>query len=70
MDFSDDGDGVNLDIYTPETIFAVGVTNKRGGSGIGLHTIRYTMENKLSGSISFLGNGVNKYKGATFRLTM
>lgn len=70
VDFSDDGDGVNMDIYTPETIFAVGVTNKRGGSGIGLHTIRYTMENKLSGSISFLGNGVNKYKGATFRLTM
>ena len=70
VDFSDDGDGVNLDIYTPETIFAVGVTNKRGGSGIGLHTIRYTMENKLNGSISFLGNGVNKYKGATFRLTM
>lgn len=70
VDFSDDGDGVNLDIYTPETIFAVGVTNKRGGSGIGLHTIRYTMENKLCGSVSFLGNGVNKYKGATFRLTM
>lgn len=70
VDFSDDGDGVNLDIYTPETIFAVGVTNKRGGSGIGLHTIRYTTENKLCGSVSFLGNGVNKYKGATFRLTM
>ena len=68
MDFSDDGEGVDLNVYTPETIFTVGVTDKRGGAGIGLHTIRFTMENQLNGSVIFAGNGLNGYKGATFRL--
>ena len=68
VDFCDDGYGVDLDIYTPETIFEEGVTNRRGGSGIGLHTIKFTMEEKLRGSIQFLGNGLHGIKGAAFRL--
>lgn len=68
LDFSDNGYGVDLDMYTPESIFNEGVTNKSGGSGIGLSTIRFTMENKLNGSVFFLGNGLHGMKGATFRL--
>lgn len=68
LDFSDNGYGVDLDMYTPESIFNEGVTNKSGGSGIGLSTIRFTMENKLNGSVVFLGNGLHGMKGATFRL--
>ena len=68
LDFSDNGYGVDLDMYTPESIFNEGVTNKSGGSGIGLSTIRFTMENKLNGSVVFLGNGMHGMKGATFRL--
>jgi Signal transduction histidine kinase len=68
VDFCDDGYGVDLDLYTPETIFEEGVTNRRGGSGIGLHTIKFTMEEKLKGRIEFLGNGLYGIKGAAFRL--
>ena len=68
LDFSDDGDGVDLDIYTPESIFNEGVTNRHGGSGIGLSTIRYTMDSKLNGTVSFVGNRLHGMKGATFRL--
>lgn len=68
VDFCDDGYGVDLDIYTPETIFEEGVTNRRGGSGIGLHTIKFTMEEKLRGTIQFLGNGLYGIRGAAFRL--
>ena len=68
LDFSDNGDGVDLDMYTPKSIFNEGVTNKSGGSGIGLSTIRFTMENKLNGCVVFLGNGLHGMKGATFRL--
>jgi sensor histidine kinase regulating citrate/malate metabolism len=68
VDFSDDGSGVNLDEFTSNSIFEEGVTNRRGGSGIGLHTIRYTMEERLNGSVEFIGNGLHNLKGATFRL--
>ena len=68
VDFCDDGYGVDLDTYTPETILEEGVTNRRGGSGIGLHTIKFTMEEKLNGGIEFLGNGLNGISGAAFRL--
>ena len=68
VDFSDDGSGVNLDEFTSNAIFEEGVTNRRGGSGIGLHTIRYTMEERLNGSVEFIGNGLHNLKGATFRL--
>lgn len=68
LDFSDDGDGVDLSIYSPESIFNEGVTNRQGGSGIGLSTIRYTMESRLNGSVIFLGNKLHGMNGATFRL--
>ncbi len=68
LDFSDDGDGVDLNIYSPDSIFDEGVTNKAGGSGIGLSTIRFTMEKKLNGNIIFVGNNCHGMKGATFRL--
>ena len=60
VDFSDNGVGVDLNYYTPESIFEEGVTNRRGGSGIGLSTIRERMRENLNGNID---------TGATFRLT-
>ena len=69
VDFSDDGTGVNLAEFTSDSIFEEGVTNRRGGSGIGLHTVKYTMEERLHGSIEYIGNGLHNLKGATFRLT-
>ena len=68
VDFSDDGSGVDLEEFTSESIFEEGVTNRRGGSGIGLHTVKYTMEERLHGSIEYVGNGLHNQKGATFRL--
>lgn len=70
IDFSDDGDGVDLNRFTPETIFEVGVTNRPGGHGIGLSTIRNTLERDMNGTICFLGNNINKLKGATFRIIL
>ncbi len=69
VDFSDNGVGVDLTMFTPESIFEEGVTNRRGGSGIGLSTIRDRMRESLNGDIVFLGNGRHFEKGATFRLT-
>lgn len=69
VDFSDDGTGVNLNEFTSDSIFEEGVTNRRGGSGIGLHTVKYTMEERLHGAIEYVGNGLHNLKGATFRLT-
>ena len=68
VDFSDDGTGVNLEEFTSSSIFEEGVTNRRGGSGIGLHTVKYTMEERLHGTVEFVGNGLHDLKGATFRL--
>lgn len=68
VDFSDNGDGVDTTIFTPETIFEEGITNRRGGSGIGLSTIKDRMQKELNGDIIFLGNGVHFDTGATFRL--
>ena len=68
VDFSDNGDGVDLDKFTPDTIFEEGVTNRRGGSGIGLSTIKEQMNKNLNGDILFAGNGLHSCKGATFRL--
>lgn len=70
IDFSDDGDGVDLERFTPETIFEVGVTNRPGGHGIGLSTIRDTLKRSMNGTISFLGNNINELKGATFRIIL
>lgn len=69
VDFTDNGDGVDLSQFTPQSIFEEGVTNRRGGSGIGLSTIRDRMRKELNGDIEFLGNGLHFATGATFRLT-
>ncbi|MBQ6962263.1 MAG: ATP-binding protein [Paludibacteraceae bacterium] len=69
VDFSDNGVGVDLNHFTPESIFEEGITNRRGGSGIGLSTIRERMRENLNGNIEFLGNGLHFDSGATFRLT-
>jgi len=68
MDFSDDGAGVDDDLANSNALFEEGVTNRRGGAGIGLHTILYTLKNRLNGSVEFMGNGVNNMQGATFRI--
>lgn len=69
VDFTDNGDGVDLSQFTPQSIFEEGVTNRRGGSGIGLSTIRDRMRKELNGDIEFWGNGLHFTTGATFRLT-
>ena len=69
VDFTDNGVGVDLNAFTPENIFEEGVTNRRGGSGIGLSTIKERMRENLNGDIEFLGNGLYFKTGATFRLT-
>ena len=70
IDFADDGCGVDLTQFTAETIFEEGVTNRRGGSGIGLSTIKEQMKKSLNGDIEFLGNGLHFSTGATFRLIL
>ena len=69
VDFTDNGDGVDLELFTPQSIFEEGITNRRGGSGIGLSTIKDRMNKELNGTIDFLGNGLHFATGATFRLT-
>lgn len=69
VDFTDNGDGVDLELFTSQTIFEEGITNRRGGSGIGLSTIKDRMKKELNGDIIFLGNGLHFTSGATFRLT-
>lgn len=68
MDFSDNGCGVDFSKYTSSSIFEEGVTNRRGGSGIGLSTIRTRMEKDMNGEIQLLENGLYFKHGATFRL--
>lgn len=68
VDFTDNGDGVDLGLFTPQSIFEEGITNRRGGSGIGLSTIKDRMKKELNGDIEFLGNGLYFSTGATFRL--
>ena len=68
VDFTDNGVGVDLEHFTPDSIFEEGVTNRRGGSGIGLSTIKERMKNELNGDIQFVGNGLHFETGATFRL--
>lgn len=68
MDFSDDGMGVDMEMYNPEDLFEEGVTNRSGGSGIGLSTIKRTMKKQLKGNVKFLENGAYNLKGATFEL--
>ena len=69
VDFTDNGKGVDLNTFTSESIFDEGITNRRGGSGIGLSTIRERMKDSINGNIEFVGNGLYFDTGATFRLT-
>lgn len=69
VDFTDNGKGVDLNTFTSESLFEEGITNRRGGSGIGLSTIRERMKDSLNGNIEFVGNGLYFNTGATFRLT-
>ena len=69
IQISDNGDGVDLKRFTKESIFEVGVTNRKEGSGIGLSTVKTLMEDKnIQGKVECLGNGLNDMKGATFQL--
>lgn len=69
IQISDNGDGVDLKKFTKESIFEVGVTNRKEGSGIGLSTVKTLMEdNNIQGKVECLGNGLNEMKGATFQL--
>ena len=69
VDFTDNGEGVDLSLFTAENIFEEGITNRRGGSGIGLSTIKDRMKKELNGNIEFIGNALHFSTGATFRLT-
>ena len=68
VDFSDNGVGVDLENTSSNSIFELGITNRRDGSGIGLSTIKDTMRRSLKGDILFVGNSVYFHHGATFRL--
>lgn len=67
-EFSDNGNGVNLHSLSADSIFEAGITNKRGGSGIGLSTIKEMLQKDLNGDIVFVGNGLYYDNGATFKL--
>lgn len=67
VDFSDNGEGVPKDMIKNDSLFKIGITSSRGGSGIGLSLIKETMRRNLFGDIVFVGNGI-RLKGATFRL--
>ncbi|WP_101690210.1 ATP-binding protein [Dysgonomonas massiliensis] len=68
IDFSDNGDGVPDNFIKNDALFELGVTNRRGGSGIGLSAIKERLNKNLYGDIIFVGNN-HKLKGATFRIT-
>ena len=69
IDVSDSGNGVDLEKFTAESIFWEGVTDRDGGAGIGLSTIRDKMRTgEMNGDILFVGNNHNGMSGATFRL--
>lgn len=69
IDVSDSGNGVDLEKFTAESIFWEGVTDRDGGAGIGLSTIRDKMRTgEMNGDILFVGNNYNGMSGATFRL--
>lgn len=68
--FSDDGNGVDKKFLDNEKsknkIFELGVTTTKGGSGIGLNSVREGLKS-LNGNIRLLGNNV-KLKGACFEV--
>lgn len=69
IDFSDNGDGLSDEfLLNPDDIFKIGITDKSGGSGIGLHTLKKILQDNLHGDINFMGNNIVFNPGATFRL--
>ena len=68
VDFSDNGCGVEEALYRDNSLFEIGITNRNGGSGIGLNTIKETLQKELHGDIEFIGNNRHFNTGATFRL--
>lgn len=70
IDISDDGFGLPSEFQrNTENIFKIGITNKSGGSGIGLHTLREILHENLHGDIKYSGIGLSN-KGATFTITL
>lgn len=68
--FSDDGRGVNseflIDEKAKDKIFELGITTTKGGSGIGLNSVREALKS-VGGTIKFLGNNT-KLEGACFEI--
>ncbi|QQT62629.1 ATP-binding protein [Sphingobacterium multivorum] len=68
--FHDNGSGVSKDFLkdekSKEKIFELGVTTTKGGSGIGLNSVREALKS-MGGTIKFNGNNV-KHKGACFEI--
>ena len=69
IDFSDDGDGLSGKyLKSVDDIFKIGETNRSGGSGIGLYTVKDLLA-KMKGRIEFIGNNLN-LKGAKFQILL
>lgn len=67
--FSDNGHGVPEEfIENKEIIFDLGITTTKGGSGIGLNSVRTGLKS-MNGEIKFIGNNVH-LKGACFEITI
>jgi len=65
--FSDNGKGVpNEFIDNKEKIFELGITTTKGGSGIGLNSVRTGLKS-MRGEIHFIGNNI-KLSGACFEI--
>lgn len=70
IDISDNGKGLSHEYQqNPESIFKLGITNKNGGSGIGLHTLRELIIENLHGNIQYSGKGIEN-NGATFTIIL
>jgi signal transduction histidine kinase len=68
IDFIDNGLGLSREyVNNPEMIFKLGITNKNGGSGIGLFTLKEIIKENLQGDIFYNGVGLPP-QGATFRI--
>lgn len=68
IDISDNGTGLSKEYSTnSDVIFKLGITNKSGGSGIGLYTLKEIIKENLQGDIFYKGLGIPPI-GATFRI--
>jgi signal transduction histidine kinase len=68
--FSDNGIGITeqflKDEKAKEKIFDLGITTTKGGSGIGMNSVREGLKS-MNGTIKLLGNNL-KLKGACFEI--